>query len=126
MHPREYAKLKTEGASSKPSASQYAVAPPETRIRSTPPTGPPTDDDASLTPDELVEHLWERHRIRRSKRTLQLYRREGGGPAFFRAGNDVFYTRRLADEWAIERRGEPIKSNSEQSARRLMLEAAKD
>jgi hypothetical protein len=49
------------------------------------------DDDVPMTTEDLASYLWQRHRIRRSRRTLQLYRREGGGPPFFRCGNKVFH-----------------------------------
>jgi hypothetical protein len=92
-------------------------------VGSAPTTGPPSDDGVPLTPDELVDYLWQRHRLKRSTRTLQLYRREGGGPPFHRHSNSVLYLPRLADQWAIECRGDPIRNNSEQAARRLMADA---
>jgi hypothetical protein len=78
-------------------------------------------DEVPLTPAELVVYLWERHRKKRSERTLRLYRWKGGGPPFFRDGNEVRYSPRLADEWAIAQWGEPLRNNSEQTARRLLV-----
>jgi hypothetical protein len=82
-------------------------------------------DDVVFTPDEEVGYLWERHRMRRSKRTLQLYRREGGGPPFFRIGNDVRYSQKMTDKWVAKQRGDPVHNNSEQAARRLLADATK-
>jgi hypothetical protein len=73
---------------------------------------------AILTPDELVVYLWEHYRLKRSKRTLQWYRRVGGGPQFFRAGNEVRYSTKLTDEWAINMRGEPVHSTTEARVRK--------
>jgi hypothetical protein len=77
-----------------------------------------------LSPAEASAYLQARWGLRRSTRTLQGYRREGGGPPFFRVGNDVRYTQRIIDEWAARSMGEPVTSTSEQSARRLMAVAA--
>jgi hypothetical protein len=84
-------------------------------------------DDAQLpdkfrTPAEEVDYLRERHGTRRSKRTLALYRRVGGGPPFVRMGNDVLYPERLTDQWVSEKRSEPVSSTSELRARHLMAE----
>jgi hypothetical protein len=76
--------------------------------------------DKLRTPNEEVDYLRERHGIRRSKRTLMLYRRVGGGPPFVRIGNDVLYPGRLTDQWVREQLSEPVSSTSELRARRLM------
>jgi hypothetical protein len=75
--------------------------------------------DPKRTPDEEVKYLRERHNIRRSKRTLALYRRIGGGPKFVRIGNDVLYPQFLTDQWVADLLSEPVASSSELRARRL-------
>jgi hypothetical protein len=88
------------------------------------PSGMPDDahaPDKLRPPDEEVAYLLERHKLRRGKRTLALYRRVGGGPPFVRIGNDVLYPERLTDRWVRERLSEPVSSSSELRARRQML-----
>jgi hypothetical protein len=77
-----------------------------------------------MPPADASAYLQARWGLKRTVRTLQGYRREGGGPRFFRVGNDVRYTRSLLDEWAARMMGEPFTSTAEQSARALMSAAA--
>jgi len=83
--------------------------------------------DIPISPEDASDYLLERWSLRRSPRTLRGYRRDpprGGGPMFFRIGNDVRYTRRLLDDWASRLMGQPFSSTTEESARRLL--AAKE
>lgn len=81
------------------------------------------DLDQPIPDTEAVEYLFDQWRLRRGKRVLQQYRRVGGGPKFFRIGNDVRYNRRFLDEWARSLLGDPVSSNTEISARRLLAAA---
>ena len=78
------------------------------------------NQDAMLTPGEAAAYLLDAWNLKRGPRVLGQYRREGGGPRFYRVGNDVRYTRRLLDEWVRELIGDPVRNNSEQAARRLV------
>jgi hypothetical protein len=80
--------------------------------------------DTPFSPPEASAYLQSEWRLKRGVRTLQSYRRSGSGPKFYRTGNDVRYSRRDLDAWAAEKLGEPISSNSQRSARRLMTAAA--
>jgi hypothetical protein len=55
--------------------------------------------DALLPPEDASSYLDERWNLKRGTRALNVYRRVGGGPKFYRIGNDVRYTKRLLDEW---------------------------
>ncbi len=72
-----------------------------------------------LSPAELKAYLQDRHNIRRAERTLQLYRREGGGPPYVRTGNDIRYFTDSVDAWVAELFGDEVTSTAEESARRL-------
>lgn len=98
----------------------HAAADTVTVMSQTPDTHT-TAGEVPLTPHEACERLWVQHRIRRTPRTLQLYRRVGGGPPFHRAGNEVRYLPSAIDRWARERQGEPLRNNCERSARRLLM-----
>jgi hypothetical protein len=76
-----------------------------------------------LPPAEASAYLQDRWGLKRTVRTLQWYRREGGGPQFFRIGNDVRYTRDLLDAWAARAMGDPLASSAEHSARALIAAA---
>jgi hypothetical protein len=79
--------------------------------------------DTPLLPEAAAAYLLTRWNLRRTSRTLRLYRREGTGPAFYRVGNAVLYTRRALDMWAADLLGEPVHSNAELNARQLMADA---
>lgn len=75
-----------------------------------------------LTPEELSDRLWAKFRIKRNARRLGQLRAEGSGPPYFRDGNAVRYRDDLLDQWE-EQLGEPARSTSEESARRLLADA---
>jgi hypothetical protein len=79
-----------------------------------------------LSPAELKAYLLEQHSLRRSTRTLQQYRREGGGPPYVRSGNDVRYYTDSVDAWVADLFGEEVTSTSEESARRLLTVAKQE
>jgi hypothetical protein len=70
--------------------------------------------------------LLERHSLRRSTRTLQQYRRDGGGPPYVRSGNDVRYYTDSTDAWVAELFGDEVTSTAEESARRLLTPAKQE
>jgi hypothetical protein len=73
-----------------------------------------------LPPDEFSKFLWDNFRIQRSPRRLAQLRMSGQGPPFMRDGNVVRYPPRLGSIWAIEQLGAPVRSTSEESARKLI------
>jgi hypothetical protein len=77
-----------------------------------------------LTPSETKTYLRDRHNLRRSERTLQQYRREGGGPPYVRTGNDIRYFTDSIDAWVASLFGDEVSSTSEESARRLSVAAS--
>jgi hypothetical protein len=79
--------------------------------------------DTPMSPVEAAGYLQDRWGLKRSTRTLQVYRRTGSGPPFFRVGNDVRYSRRMIDEWAARVLGDPLTSTAERAARALMRAA---
>ncbi len=81
------------------------------------------DDGPPLPADELCAYLWTKYRVKRSPRRLAQLRIEGGGPPFVRDGCVVRYPLRLADAWVAELYGEPVRSTTEESARRIAARA---
>jgi hypothetical protein len=59
--------------------------------------GEPAPDDVLLTPSEAAREL------RLSESHLATLRSRGGGPAFFKFGSSVRYSRRLIHEWKASR-----------------------
>jgi hypothetical protein len=82
------------------------------------------DRNKYLTPDELTAYLKEKYRIDRGRRRLAEMRATGEGPPYFRAGGcQVLYRRDLADAWALNLLGEPLRSTAEETARRTSRHA---
>jgi hypothetical protein len=79
----------------------------------------PASDGPPFTPEELSEYLWTRWRIKRSPRRLGQLRSIGGGgsPPYVRDGLAVRYPRKLADQWAAETLGQPVRSTAEEAVR---------
>jgi hypothetical protein len=74
-----------------------------------------------FTTEELSAYLWENWRLKRTLRTLQQLRRDGGGPPYHRVGNQILYPRDTVDQWAEAKMGPLNRSTSEESARRLII-----
>jgi hypothetical protein len=71
------------------------------------------DAEALLKPALATKYLNERHGIDRSPTTLRNLRVKGGGPAFHKFGNEVFYTKVGLDGWVKKKLSKPLLSTSE-------------
>jgi hypothetical protein len=80
-----------------------------------PPSRPPP-----FTPEELSAFLWENYRVQRSPRRLGQLRAAGGGPPYVRDGVVARYPRETAIAWVETLLGAPVRSTSEESARRSL------
>jgi hypothetical protein len=79
----------------------------------------PADDHARLlSPPEASAYLKDKWNLPRGPRRLGELRAEGGGPKYYRAGNEVRYAPIHLDEYAVKILGEPLSSTSEETARR--------
>ncbi|ASS55258.1 hypothetical protein ACU8V1_20905 [Rhizobium leguminosarum] len=59
------------------------------------------------------DYLLEQHGIKRTPATLRNLRVKGGGPAFTKIGNQVFYEANALDAWVATKRSKPVFSTSE-------------
>jgi hypothetical protein len=80
--------------------------------------------DAPLSPQEASAYLRERWGLTFGVRSLQVRRRTGDTAEFHRVGNRVLYTKAALDAWATQKLDQPLRNNSERTARRLMAAAA--
>ena len=78
------------------------------------------DQRALLSTKAASDYLQDRWGIKRSVRTLQQMRRDGDGPRYRRAGNDVVYAPAALDLWVRERFGTEVRSTAEEAASRLL------
>jgi hypothetical protein len=67
---------------------------------------------------QASSYLKEQHGITCAPRTLQDMRASGVGPRYVRDGNRVLYPEPELDAWANARLGKPVRSTSEEAARR--------
>ena len=58
-------------------------------------------------------YLMERHGVCRAPTTLRNLRVKGGGPAFVKIGNEVYYTPEALDAWVKGKLTKPVFSTSE-------------
>ena len=78
------------------------------------------DQRALLSTKATSEYLRDRWGLKRSVRTLQQMRRDGDGPRYRRAGNDVLYSPAALDSWIREHFGTEVQSTAEEAALRLL------
>jgi hypothetical protein len=73
-----------------------------------------------MPPHGTTEYLRTQWGLRRGKRRLAELRANGGGPLYHRAGNEILYFPDDVDAWAEDQLGAPLRSTSEEAARRLI------
>lgn len=64
-----------------------------------------------------TDYLLEQHGIKRTPATLRNMRVRGGGPAFMKVGNEVYYEAVALDAWVAAKLSKPVFSTSELPAK---------
>jgi len=82
----------------------------------------PEGEQQFLRPDEATVYTEQKWGIVRKPRSWREMRRNGSGPKYRRAGNEIVYTRASIDEWVREKFGDEVQSTTEEAARRLKSE----